>query len=191
MAVIFAVAFLSLATIICLIGWCVALQQRDAARRAGALDLRPPSENVDRSTDPKVRARIREEADLLSVGPPVTMPREVANYAENLIIRLLDADLIGVMGYGYRDYIVAGCRKAISDAIEATDKTREGEPARPDAEAETDTSGPCSYPGCGKPTAYVIAYDGGYGYGWRHVDPADEAASHVGYPMPRDGGNDL
>ncbi len=41
---------------------------------------------------------------------------------------------------------------------------------------------PCSYPGCGKPTACLMHRDG-MGQGWRHVDPADEVDSHVGYPM--------
>jgi hypothetical protein len=43
---------------------------------------------------------------------------------------------------------------------------------------------PCSYPGCGRPTAYLMHADG-QGYGWRHVFPSDEALDHVGYPMPR------
>jgi hypothetical protein len=45
---------------------------------------------------------------------------------------------------------------------------------------------PCSYPNCDQPTAYLPHADGGPGAGWRHVDPvADQALSHVGYPMVR------
>lgn len=43
----------------------------------------------------------------------------------------------------------------------------------------------CSFPGCGKPTGYLPHADGGPGWGWRHLDPADEVDSHVGYPMRR------
>lgn len=41
---------------------------------------------------------------------------------------------------------------------------------------------PCSFPGCGKPTAWL---PGPEGFGWRHVIPDDETASHAGYPWPR------
>lgn len=44
---------------------------------------------------------------------------------------------------------------------------------------------PCSYPGCGKPTAWLRHADGGIGWGWRHINPDDEVKSHVGYPMER------
>lgn len=54
----------------------------------------------------------------------------------------------------------------------------------------SDESQPCSFPGCGKPTAYLPHADNdqgnGVGYGWRHVNPADEAENHVGYPMSRE-----
>lgn len=54
------------------------------------------------------------------------------------------------------------------------------------AEVCTDACGqePCSYPGCGKPTAYLTHRDGS-GAGWRHVADEDECPSHVGYPMAR------
>ena len=56
----------------------------------------------------------------------------------------------------------------------------------PHPEESAETAGPCSYPGCGRPTAYMPARDGS-GYGWRHVLKVDEVNSHVGYPMPRTG----
>lgn len=88
--------------------------------------LRAPSDhtdasNVDRSKDPQVRARIADEADRLSHGHDVVLPRGVANYAENLIIRIFDRDALREIGYGYDDLTVAGCRKAISDAISQAD----------------------------------------------------------------------
>lgn len=44
----------------------------------------------------------------------------------------------------------------------------------------------CSYPGCGKPTAWLpVETATSVGYQWRHVNPADEVSTHVGYPMPR------
>lgn len=48
--------------------------------------------------------------------------------------------------------------------------------------ASLKTTPPCSFPGCGKPTAYLPSPDG---YGWRHVVPDDEDPSHVGHPMSR------
>lgn len=47
---------------------------------------------------------------------------------------------------------------------------------------------PCSHPGCGKPTIEVPAteYAPARVVRWRHLVPADEALSHVGYPMSRE-----
>lgn len=42
----------------------------------------------------------------------------------------------------------------------------------------------CSYPGCGKPCAYLDHANGG-GQGWRHIDPAHDGPDHIGYPMRR------
>lgn len=52
--------------------------------------------------------------------------------------------------------------------------------------AATSGAAPCSYPGCGKPTAYLpVAVKDAAGMQWRHVNPQDETDTHVGYPMPR------
>lgn len=52
------------------------------------------------------------------------------------------------------------------------------------------TTPPCSFPGCGKPTAYLPGPDG---FGWRHVIPDDETGSHDGHPylriVPTDAGH--
>lgn len=84
--------------------------------------------NVDRSTDPQVRALIADEAARLSVGPDVVLPREVANYVENLIIRIFDCDALHAIGHSYDDLTVAGARKAISDAIAKADRLADPEP---------------------------------------------------------------
>jgi hypothetical protein len=44
---------------------------------------------------------------------------------------------------------------------------------------------PCSYPGCGQPTAFLPHRDGTPGAGWRHLDDRHETLTHVGYPMDR------
>lgn len=41
---------------------------------------------------------------------------------------------------------------------------------------------PCSYPGCGKPTAWLPSPDG---FRWRHVIPDDETFTHTGHPFRR------
>ena len=43
------------------------------------------------------------------------------------------------------------------------------------------TTPACSFPGCGKPTAYL---PGPNGFGWRHVAPDDEGPHH-GHPLTR------
>jgi hypothetical protein len=46
---------------------------------------------------------------------------------------------------------------------------------------------PCSYPGCGKPTAClpVDRADPVLSM-WGHLDPDHETVTHIGYPMPRE-----
>jgi hypothetical protein len=49
---------------------------------------------------------------------------------------------------------------------------------------------PCSFPRCGKPTAWLPVHTDthiGIGMQWRHVDLDDETGTHVGHPFPRDG----
>jgi hypothetical protein len=51
----------------------------------------PAAPHYDRS--PQFAADRRREAERLSVGPPVTMARQVANYVENLLVDLQANDL--------------------------------------------------------------------------------------------------
>lgn len=54
----------------------------------------------------------------------VLVPREVANLAENILIRLARSeDALRALGYAYDGVLITECRQAISDAIEACDKT--------------------------------------------------------------------
>lgn len=69
-----------------------------------------------------IPVQVRDSRDSLSVGPDVVIPREVANYAENLIIRILSADLADEIGYGHHIRRLDECRRALSAAIERTDQ---------------------------------------------------------------------
>lgn len=80
--------------------------------------------NYDRS--PVFWTARQEAADRLKVGPPVTMPRQVANSAEVLLSRLAaNPDALDALGLTYDELRVAAIRQALSDAIEAADKARD------------------------------------------------------------------
>jgi hypothetical protein len=85
----------------------------------------PAAPHYDRS--PQFAADRRREAERLSVGPPVTMARQVANYVENLLVDLQANDLQLPERFRGDELRIAGCRQAVSDAIEATDKGVPGE----------------------------------------------------------------
>lgn len=85
----------------------------------------PARPNYDRS--PAFRdARARVAAELAQGGRTVLLPREVANYAENILIKLGTCDAgmnaLTAMGWDVDALRIAGCRQAISDAIEAADQ---------------------------------------------------------------------
>lgn len=70
------------------------------------------------------------------VGPPVTVPREVANLAENLLIRLeRDPGLWDRAGWFGQEPLFAAARRALSAGIEASDAARWSRNLHEDAES--------------------------------------------------------
>jgi hypothetical protein len=69
------------------------------------------------------RTRRDEVAERMAAGPPVTLPREAANFAENLLIRLAQRpNLLDDLGWGHCELEIAECRRVVSAAIEACDR---------------------------------------------------------------------
>jgi hypothetical protein len=107
------------------IAWWVMLRQRDAAR--AQLKAVPRTEAKIATEDGYVAGQPRNRADelrdRLNCGRDVTMPREVANQAENILVRLGYSDgALRALGSCYDEVLVDTCRRLISDAIEHADR---------------------------------------------------------------------
>jgi len=65
-----------------------------------------------------LRTHTGEAREQMNAGPPVTLPREAANFAENILIRLGDGSPIG---WGHHTARIDACRRVIGDAITRAD----------------------------------------------------------------------